>query len=95
MRDVSRQRFALERLQRAARSFWRAYCAALPVSSPDRTTTLERLLRWTAARLLQTAVERCQWKTRAVPRSTCLLHLAMNFFRRPRASGAVLLGLSC
>jgi len=87
-RLVAHARRPLARMRPAVEAFWSAYVAARPDPPP-----LRRVVRLTAVRLLQSAVERSERETRASAHVVTLLQLADGMLRRPDDAAAVLLGL--
>ncbi len=83
----------LERMRPALGRFWDAYSAGLPVEALEWPRFLVASVRWGAARLVQTAFEHTQWHAGPTGHALCLLQLAANLARRPRAGAVGLLGL--
>jgi Phosphotransferase enzyme family len=85
--------YPLERMQPAIRAYWQAYVQGMGL---DRATSKEWLLRavkYSAARLIQTAFEHLQMSIHLTSNLVCLLQLSLNIMQRPYEAIAHLLGI--
>jgi hypothetical protein len=83
----------LERMQPAIHAFWRAYADGMGLNSREESAWLLRTVRFTAARLLQTAWEHLQAAAHMPGTIVCLLQLSANIAQHPGEAIRQLLGL--
>jgi aminoglycoside phosphotransferase (APT) family kinase protein len=83
----------LERMQPAIRSFWFSYMAERGVAADEVTTALVRAVRYSGARLLQTAYEQTQSSQQLHSNVVGILQLAVNVMARPWEACGGLLGI--
>jgi hypothetical protein len=84
----------LGRIQPAVANFWNGYVRELGLHPISAAHWLERTVRYTAVRLIQTAYEYVQSLPDLTPTIRCLCQLAMNMLMRPDAARTTLLGLA-
>jgi hypothetical protein len=90
-RVVDLARCPLDRVHRAVRAFWAAYCRVDRSSEPLRVTSAAR---FAGVRLLQAAVEDAQVSSALAPRHLQQSQLACNMIVEPAAAAQRLLGLA-
>jgi hypothetical protein len=83
----------LERMQPAIRSFWFSYVAERGVAVDEVATGLVRAVRYSGARLLQTAYEQTQSSQQLHSNVVGILQLAANVMARPWEACGGLLGI--
>jgi hypothetical protein len=86
-------RFPLERMRPAIRAFWGAYARERGLPADETREALLLAVRYSAARLLQTAFEQMQSAPRVTGNIVCLLQLSWNILERPAEAATRLLGL--
>ena len=86
-------RFPLERMRPAIRAFWGAYARERGLPADETREALLLAVRYSAARLLQTAFEQMQSAPRVTGNIVCLLQLSWNVLERPAEAATRLLGL--
>jgi len=86
-------RFPIERMQPALRSFWHAYLRQMEPNGERAEERLLRSVRYSAARLVETAFERVQEAVQIPGQAVCLLQLGMNMLNRPHEASVQLLGI--
>jgi hypothetical protein len=80
-------------MQPAIRSFWFSYVAERAVAADEVTTALVRAVRYSGARLLQTAYEQTQSSQQLHSNVVGILQLAVNVMARPWEACGGLLGI--
>jgi hypothetical protein len=85
--------FSLNAMQPAARSFWHAYVSNRRLTASGTADFLTRSIRFTAARLAQTAFELMQMRTKLTGGVVAMLQLAENIVCQPIEAAHKLLGL--
>ncbi len=83
----------LDGMKPAMRAVWLAYREASMLEASEHDERLERVVRFAAARLLQTALEACQMMTELTGNVVLHLQLSANILERPSAAAIGLLGL--
>jgi thiamine kinase-like enzyme len=83
----------LSTLQPAIRAFWDAYSDEIASPPDDRIATIEMLMKYVAARLIQFAVEAEQMSAVLSATSVVRLQVAQNIVQRPMTAATSLLGL--
>ena len=84
----------LKQLKPAVHSFWNAYCIARNIQGTNEVTELlHQCMRWTAARLIQSAYEITQTATRPRQHVGLMMQLAVNLLSRPKDAASQLLNL--
>jgi thiamine kinase-like enzyme len=83
----------LERMQPALRSFWSSYVAQRGLGAEQIATGLARAVRYSGARLLQTAYEQTQASQQLNGNIVGILQLASNVMARPWEACGALLGI--
>ncbi|HEU5101389.1 MAG TPA: phosphotransferase [Roseiflexaceae bacterium] len=86
-------RYPLNRMQPAIRSAWQAYARRMKLEAATAAQWLLRVVRYTAARLIQTAFEHAQTATFLAGNIAGLLQLSFNILRRPHEALVHLLGI--
>ena len=86
-------RFPLARMRPALAEFWAAYTTQAGLDATDADRRLVRSVRYSAARLVQTASEQTQYSTRVNGTTLCLVQVAANVLRRPHEAAVRLLGI--
>ena len=86
-------RYPLEKMQPAIRAFWQAYTRRRRLDNPAAARQLARSVRFSAARLVQTAYEQMQMSMQLTGNIICFLQLSLNILKRPREAGIQLLGI--
>jgi hypothetical protein len=76
------------------RAYWAAYVGARGWDATAADAALIRSVRYTGARLLQTACERSKHRSRVSTVDVCLTQLAENVLARPEEAAEHLLGIS-
>jgi len=97
-RDLTRlhgsARDALITIQHSLNAFWRAYARRMEVEAASREEWLVRIVKYCAARLLQTAYEQMQSSIKLTPSAVCLLQLSRNILKSPGDALSNLCGIS-
>ena len=83
----------LERLQPAIRAFWASYAREARVSRGESKAWLLRAVEYSAAHLVQTAVEQMQGAADLSGGVACLLQLSLNILQRPQKAATQLLAI--
>lgn len=86
-------RYPLELMQPAIRRFWQSYAGRLQLEPPTADELLVRAVRYSGARLLQTAFEHTQFAVQVTGNVVCLMQLSVNILARPAEACIHLLGL--
>jgi thiamine kinase-like enzyme len=86
-------RYPLTRMQPAIRAAWQAYAQRMELDPTTAAQWLLRVVRYAAARLVQTAFERAQTASYLVGNIVGLLQLSFNILRRPHEALVHLLGI--
>lgn len=92
-RRLDLTRFPLDRSHPANRAFWNAYVEGRGLTRREEREILRRAVRYSAARLLQSAFEQTQGSHRVTGNVVCLLQVAWNVLDRPAEAATRLLGL--
>lgn len=92
-RYLTLARYSLESMQPSMRAFWSAYVSILALSSERAVELLIRVVRYTAARLVQTAFERVQMAAQVTGQTIFLIQVSKNMFDRPQQAAITLLGI--
>ncbi len=87
-------RYPLIRLQPAIRRFWESYVAYLHLDRPTAMAWLARAVAYSAARLVQTAVEQAQLTGQLMSNALLTVQVSFNILLRPHEAAAYLLGLA-
>ena len=82
----------LEDVQRQCGDFWSAYARHREIDGQEAADFLERVFRYSALGLLQSAYEHSATRSLISTNTICLLQLCANVARNPREVGAELLG---
>ena len=80
-------------MQPAIRACWQAYVSRLGLDEATADIWLRDAVRFSAARLVQTAFEATQVSTELTSGISLHLQLSINMLQRPREAAAHLLGL--
>jgi hypothetical protein len=83
----------LQRLQPAMRQFWESYARADELGASEHVAALERVARYTAARLVQRAIEGEQQNAVLSNTGVLRLQVARNMLQQPMVAATSLLGL--
>jgi aminoglycoside phosphotransferase (APT) family kinase protein len=86
-------RFPLAKIQPALRRFWQAYTGRAGLAGEAAGELLVRAVRYSAARLLQTAVEQSQTADQLTGHTLSSLQLSFNMLQRPHEAAVHLLGI--
>jgi hypothetical protein len=86
-------RYPLHKIQPALRRFWQAYAGRIGLSGAEAADQLVRAVRYSAARLLQTAVEQSQTADQPTGHALSSLQLSFNMLQRPHEAAVHLLGI--
>jgi Ser/Thr protein kinase RdoA (MazF antagonist) len=86
-------RFPLARMRPALRRFWDGYVAAARLDDLAADRALIRAVRYSAARLVQTAFEQSQFSASLTGTTVCVVQVAVNVLRRPHEAAVRLLGI--
>ena len=92
-RPLRPARLPLSRLRPAMQSFWTAYASARKFRKPEVQEFLLRAVRFTAARLIQSAYERMQQSASMTGNNVVLLQVSANIAARPRQAASNLFGI--
>ena len=90
---LSAARYPLHKLTSSAAAFWSAYLDARQFDAGKRGDVLQRVMGYTAARLVQSAFEWANVTSLLPNHSVLALQLAENILLRPRAAAATLFGI--
>ena len=85
-------RYPLVKMQPAIRSFWRSYVRRMELDS-RASDWLMRAVKYSAARLLETAYTQMQSSVQVTSHALCLLQLSLNMLQRPHEASVHLLGI--
>jgi hypothetical protein len=85
--------YPLDRMQPAILAFWRAYVSSIGLRGGESQDFLLRAVRYSGARMAQTAFEQMQPFTQLTGNVICLLQLGLNIMERPHEAAAHLLGI--
>ena len=85
--------YPLDRMQPAILAFWTAYVSSMELPAAESQAFLLRAVRYSGARLAQTAFEQMQPFTQLTGNVICLLQLGLNIMERPHEAAAHLLGI--
>jgi hypothetical protein len=86
-------RYPLSKMQPAMRAFWQSYVQRMGLDATAEDEWLLRSVRYSAARLLQTAYEQGQESAQINSYMVCLLQLSLNILKRPHQAATSLLGI--
>lgn len=86
-------RYPLVKIQPALRRFWQAYRHHLRLDPPTAQAWLLRAVRYSAARLIQTAIEQGQTAAQLTGNALAFLQLSFNILQRPQDAAIYLLGI--
>ncbi len=92
-RFLELSRYPLERMQPAIRSLWVSYVGRMGLHGSAADQWLLRAVRYSAARLVQTALEQMQVSNAITGNIICVLQLALNIMKRPREASVLLFGI--
>jgi aminoglycoside phosphotransferase (APT) family kinase protein len=84
----------LQRLQPAIQQFWKSYAGGNGSESADGGAALRLMVRYAAARLVQTAIEAESLRPVASNTSVLRLQVAENMLQRPGEAASSLFGLT-
>jgi hypothetical protein len=87
--------YPLNRMQPAMRAYWQSYVRGMRLDPHASDERLIRAVKYSGARLVQTAFERMQHATALTGDLICLLQLSLNVMQRPREAAVHLLGIHC
>ena len=87
-------RYPLERMQPAMQAYWSAYVRGMELDEATADEWLTRAVKYSAARLVQSAFEQAQTSTSLSNDVICLLQLALNIALRPSEALGPLLGVA-
>lgn len=90
---VANARYPLPVLQSAIRAFWRGYRIATELTPAEANALIGRAVRFSAARLIQSAYEMAQSARDLPARSVLLLQISANILADPQAGQVQLYGL--
>jgi Ser/Thr protein kinase RdoA (MazF antagonist) len=90
---VSRARYPLAMVQPVIRSFWEGYRTTCGLSSARASRLLSRAVRFSAARLIQTAYEWGAPLYRIPKQSVLLLQVSANLLNNPESMQSLLYGI--
>lgn len=93
-RFLNLARYPLSRMHRAIHAFWKTYSHGRGFDRIKTAENLLRAVRYSAARLIQTAYEQMQHSSTLTGNVVCLLQLSFNILQRPHEAAVQLLGLS-
>lgn len=85
--------YPLAKMQPAMRAFWQAYVRRMGLGDAAAHEWLSRSVRYTAARLVQTAYEQGQTSALLTGNAICFLQLSLNILERPGEAAIHLLGI--
>lgn len=86
--------FPLEKMQPAMRSFWTGYTRHSRLDGAAATQMLTRAVQFSAARLIQTAMEQAQMTAQLTGNTLAILQASYNILIRPTQAIVNLLGIS-
>lgn len=78
--------FPIERMQEAMNAYWQAYAAARGLVGTQVTETLERSVRYAAARMIQTAYEHLFRAPSLAPHTLSMMQVSLNMLTDPRSA---------
>jgi hypothetical protein len=90
---VEMTQLPMGKLQPSLQAFWLAYSKSLDLDSKAARTLLERSMRYTGARMIQTAYEYMQSQQQLTPTTPILLQACLNILSEPKEAITELLGL--
>lgn len=91
--DIDRARFSPATLKPAITAFWDSYAGARRLSPSDRADLLDRTIRYSAARLVQSAFEWSNVSATPPPHAALVTQMAENILRDPDRARLHLFGL--
>jgi aminoglycoside phosphotransferase (APT) family kinase protein len=86
-------RLPLLKMQPAIRSFWQSYASEMGLDADARRDWLLRSVRYSGARLVQTACEQMQSAKDLTADILYLLQLSLNVLQRPMEAAVQLMGI--
>lgn len=92
-RLIELSRYPLKHIQPACRSFWVSYLKQAALDKPEANRALLGAIRFSAARLLQAAIEQTRDAIELTSNIVCMLQLSTNMILRPYEAAVSLLGL--
>lgn len=90
---VDAERCSLAAIHPLLRAFWRSYRQTAESSARGFATILQRAVRYSAARLIQSAYEMCATANALPPASVLLLQLSSNILSSPETAQVQVYGL--
>ena len=87
-------RYPIERLQPAIRTFWASYVRGMQLSAIEANQLLFQAVKYSAARLVQTAYEAMEAASQLTTGTVGALQVGMNVMKRPGDAIRTLLGIS-
>jgi hypothetical protein len=90
---VEMTQLPMGKLQPSLQAFWLAYSASLGLDAKAARTLLERSMRYTGARMIQTAYEYLQLQQQMTPITPMVLQACLNILAEPKEAIVELLGL--
>lgn len=85
------QGFALDDLKPSLNSFWQTYCQKMEFTTDEANTALNKTLRFSAAKLIQTCKESIREKKQMPTSAAMMLQLSLNILSNPRQSAEQLI----
>jgi aminoglycoside phosphotransferase (APT) family kinase protein len=85
-------RCPISRIQPSMQRFWRSYARVAHLDASSAADLLTRAMRFTAARLLQTAFEHTQASIELPGNVVCMLQVSYNMLQRPRDAALRFIG---
>ena len=83
----------LNNMQPAIRGFWRGYSAAMSLDAGSAKDLLLRCVRFSGARMIQSAFECLYFAPEVTPQAICLLQVSLNILQDPAGATESLLGI--
>jgi Ser/Thr protein kinase RdoA (MazF antagonist) len=87
-------RVPIQQLQPAMKRFWESYAHGAHLEGLDRAVARDRVVRYAAARLVQTALEADQHLALSSTTGVLRLQVAQNMLQHPTQAATTLMGLS-
>ena len=75
--------YPLEEMQPAIREFWKTYAETLNLKGSEEQESLQRSVKYGAARMIQTAFEYMYYSPQITPNVICLLQASINILTKP------------
>ena len=91
--EQQRDKYSIEKMQPAIRSFWDAYTGTMSIEKKARTLLLKKCVEYAAVRIIQTGYETLFHSRQMSNAIVYLLQLSLNILKDPDEAITALLGL--